>query len=136
MKELELEDRTIRREFYFVVREFMTTFEKDPGKNKSFLHYEEFRGLNLKQSLDDATRYYWERLDGAQSGSYFLKFASPEDFEMGKNAAFGIRLMFVVVETTLTGEYEDSFDLLGGEDSERQEGLEIYHHWAKQLGYE
>ena len=82
-------------EYFYLVREFVTTFLMDEGKNEPFCHEERFEGKDLLKCRAEAERYYWERLDGLEKGRYFLPFAAPKNFEFGKNAAFSITLSLV-----------------------------------------
>ncbi len=75
----------------------MTTFD-----NQSFDHTERFEPKS--QSLQDlktarayAVKYYNERLSGVGSGSatFYKPFAAPQDFVMGKHAAYSINLNLV-----------------------------------------
>ena len=135
MIKIEFEE-VIKREFYFMVSESVTTFERDPGKNEPFFHDEAFRGPDLIECARNATRHYWERLEGMSSRKYFLQFAAPSDFILGKNAAFSITMIFVVVEVTSKGQREQLYSLLGEERSETAEGWEVFRYWKKELGYE
>ena len=90
---------------FYRVHEFVTTFKKDPGKNDSFHHDEDFKNKNLLKSREAATQYYHKRLEGFEDGSYFLPFTGPDDFIDGENAAFTISLS--LVELLANGEEQE-----------------------------
>ena len=82
-------------EYFYRVWELVTTFGKDEGKNEPFSHTEEFKGDDLLKCKEQAEKYYLERLEGLEQGKYFLPFASPQNFQFGKNAAFSITVALV-----------------------------------------
>lgn len=82
-------------DYFYLVREHVTTFKMDKGKNESFSHEQKFEDKNLMKCKTDSEKYYWERLEGLERGKYFLEFAKPQNFEFGKNAAFSITLYLV-----------------------------------------
>jgi len=99
--------------YFYLVREWVSTFEKDEGKNECFIHEEKFKGNNLLKCKQEAENYYYHRLQGLEreGATYFLPFAGPKDFIEGKNAAFSIHLHLVeyynednLVEHILIGE--------------------------------
>lgn len=101
-------------EYFYKVREHVTTFEKDEGKNKPFSTEKDFKGSDLKKCKTEAEQYYFERLEGLENGKYFLPYAAPENFEFGKNAAFSITL--ALVEYYSSNDYYEH--ILIGEDEE------------------
>jgi len=101
--------------YFYVVTEYVTTFQMDDGKNEPYSHVTKFEGNNLMDCKYQAEQYYYERLNGLEKGKYFLPYATPQDFELGKNAAFSITLSFVeyytdneYFEHTLIGEDEET----------------------------
>jgi hypothetical protein len=109
--------------YYYQVDEFVTTFGKDPGKNKPFSHTEFFRHNDLHEARKCAFEYYKQRLNGFEkNGGYFLPFASPENFVEGKNSNYSITLYLVEVGETV-GEI---FHPIAGEDTDEvRESLEL-----------
>jgi len=84
-----------RPDYFYRVSEHVTTFGKDEGKNEGLSHEQDFKGKDLLKCKAEAEKYYWERLEGLEQGSYFSPFAAPQDFEFGKNAAFSITLSLI-----------------------------------------
>lgn len=109
--------------YHYQVEEFVTTFGKDPGKNKPFSHTEYFRNDDLKIARKEAMEYYKKRLEGFEkTGKYFLPFASAKNFVTGQNAAYSIFLHFVEVNDI----HEEIFHTIAGEDpDEVRESIEI-----------
>lgn len=81
--------------YFYKVFEYVTSFEKDKGKNKPFSHFENFKGKNLKECRKIATKHYFDRLKGLNNGKFFLPFETPKKFVLGKNSAFSIILFLV-----------------------------------------
>jgi hypothetical protein len=109
-------------QYFYKVFEFVTSFEKDKGKTKPFSHSENFKGRNIKQCRELATKYYFERLNGLNNGKFFLPFETPKKFVLGKNSVFSIILFLV--------EYynEDNYlehPILGEDEETTLEGKEI-----------
>ena len=95
---IELVNRNLEKaepQYFYLVSEFVTTFEMDEGKNKPLNHSKEFKGNDLHECKAKAEKYYWQRLKGLENGKYFLDFETPENFEFGKNAAFSITLSLI-----------------------------------------
>ena len=103
---------------FYRVHESVTTFKKDPGKNDSFHHDEDFKNKDLLKAKEAATQYYHKRLKGFESGSYFLPFAGPNDFIDGENAAFTICLSLV--------------ELLANEEEQEQEYILLPDHYEEE----
>lgn len=118
-------------DYFYLVEEFVTTFKMDEGKNDPFSHDQKFDGKNLLKCKTDAEKYYRQRLKGLEGGSYFLDFASPQDFKLGKNAAFSIVLSLVEYY------HEDNFimhPLLGEDEESIAESIEIEEAVLKEKG--
>lgn len=95
---IEFRNKNLERaepEYFYQVSEFVTTFEKDANKTKSFSHKEIFKDNDLLKARKEAMEYYNQRLQGFDNTSYVLPFASPADYETSKNAAFSISLSLV-----------------------------------------
>ncbi len=109
--------------YFYRVREYVSTMGKDPGKNEPIELTQDFGGYDLLQCRAEAIQWYNERGRGIEKrGGYFLPFASPQNFVMGKNALFSIDLYFV--------EYYDDdnyteYNLLGDSESEIEESREL-----------
>ena len=119
-------------DYFYLVREFVTTFEKDEGKNEPFSHEQKFEGKDLLKCKTEAEKYYWERRDGLEQGKYFLEFAAPQNFEFGKNAAFSITLSLVEYYT------DDNFyehPLIGEDEETTAESIEIETAVLTDKGY-
>ncbi len=122
---IELFNRNLEKtepEYYYIVRQFVTTFGEDEGKNEPFETEDKFVGNDLMKCKTDAEKFYWEKLKGLSKSKYFLEFASPKDFVLGENAAFSINLLLVEY-------YSDDFsielDLIGEDDSEENQEIEM-----------
>jgi len=118
-------------DYFYLVEEYVTTFEMDKGKNEPFWHDQKFEGKNLLKCRIDAEKYYWQRLIGLEQGRYFLEFAAPKDFKLGENAAYSLVLSLV--------EYynEDNFmvhSLLGEDERTITESIEIEQAVLKEKG--
>ncbi len=108
----------------------VTTFGADPGKNEPFYHSEDFECTNLLVAREKAINWFKQTIAGLKrEGKYFLPFASPEDFIMGKNAAFSVVVSLVICQ----GVNEDEFDLLGTDDGTMEDTLELEDMILKQL---
>jgi hypothetical protein len=119
-------------DYFYLVREHVTTFKMDIGENDSFTHEQKFEGKNLLKSKTEAERYYWNRLNGLVEGKYFLEFASPQNFVFGENAALSVVLSLVEYYT------EDEFfehPLIGESDETIAESVEIETAVLKSQGY-
>ena len=81
--------------YFYRVEEFGTSFKADPGKNEPLSFTKDFKGGNPILQREEANKYYKERLEGFKSASYFLPFAGPRDFIMGKNSAISLCLSLV-----------------------------------------
>lgn len=81
--------------YYYLVSEFVTTFSADPAQSKPFSHDTIFNKEDLLKSREEAFSYYHTQLLASQQGKYALPFESPQDFELGKHAAFSISIYFV-----------------------------------------
>lgn len=109
-------------QYFYKVLEFVTSFEKDKGKNKPFSHYENFKGKNLKECRKLATKHYFERLNGLNNGKFFLPFETPKKFVLGKNSAFSI-VLFLVEYYSKDNYFEHP--ILGEDAETTAEGKEI-----------
>jgi|SRR5690554_3397383 len=122
---IELVNRNLEKtepDYFYRVCEFVTTFGADEGKNEPFSHIEDFKGNDLHECKAKAEKYYWERLEGLGGGKYFLPFAAPENFVLGKNAAFSITLS--LVEYYNDSEYSE-YPLIGEDDDTAADSREI-----------
>ena len=119
-------------DYFYLVREFVTTFRMDEGKNEPFSHKQKFEGKDLLKCKTEAEKYYWERLDGLEQSKYFLEFAAPKNFEYGKNAAFSITLSLVEYYTA-----DNLFEhpLIGADDETTAESREIERAVLTEKGY-
>lgn len=132
MQFLNTDYRKSEPDYFYLVREFVTTFGMDEGKHHSFSHKQKFEGKNLLQCRADAIKYYNERLQGLErEGKYFLPFAAPENFTMGSNAAFSITLSFVEY---YSDEECDEHVLIGEDDQTTAESREIELAVLKEKG--
>ena len=131
---VEFINKNLRRpdpSYYYLVREFVTTFGADQGNNEPFTHEEKFEGRDLLKCRSDAREYYMIRLNGIENNKYFLPFAAPSDFEMGKNAAISITLALVEYYS------EDNYfehPLMGEDDRTTSESREIETAVLKEKG--
>lgn len=115
---IEFRNRNLEKtepDYFYLVREFVTTFQMDENKNEPFTHEQKFDGKDLLKCKTEAEKYYWERRYGLENSKYFLEFAVPENFEFGKNAAFSITLSLVeyytddeYYEHTIIGEDDET----------------------------
>lgn len=80
--------------YFYLVDEYMTTFGIDKNRSDVFSTEKIFKG-NLKEARAKAFAYYYERKEGAKNNSYHLPFASPDEFEFGKHAAYSLRVNLV-----------------------------------------
>ena len=120
-------------DYFYLVREFVTSFQMDEGKNEPFSHEQKFEGKDLLKCKTEAEKYYWERLDGfKKGGKYFLPFAAPQNFEFGKNAAFSITLS--LVEYYTDDKYFE-YPLIGEDEETTAESIEIETAVLKSKGY-
>lgn len=119
-------------DYFYRVSELVTTFKADPGKNEAFDHTEEFKGNDLLKCKTEAEKYYWERFEGLEDGRYFLPFAAPKDFEIGKNSAFSITLSLVEYYNE---DYQYEHILIGEDEKTVSEGNEIEMLVLKEKGY-
>ena len=105
----------IEPDYFYRVFENLTTFKADKGKNEPFTHTENFKGRDLLECKRKAEKYFYERSNGFQNNSYFLPFASPNNFEIGKNSVFTLILSFV---EHYDEDYEIEHPLIGGEEED------------------
>ncbi len=112
-------------QYYFLVREFITTFKCDENQTEPIEYFKEFKKEDFNYSYIDAynaaVEYFNQRLEGMGSATYFLPFAGPKEFVRGKNAAFSLDLLICVVEPNES--YE--LDLSGSDERETEEALEL-----------
>ena len=110
----------------------VTTFGADPGKHESYCHEEIFESENLLDARINAVEYYYQTLMGLmrEGNKYFLPFAGPDEFELGKHAAFSLYLFFIHT----WGDMVDEYCLLGGEEDEMVETRENEKFIFNQLG--
>lgn len=107
---------------YLLVHEFVTCFEQDSNATKAYNHTEKFDTQNLAEDEHNAIMYYYKRLTQPPK-SYFLPIATPQDFEMGKNAAWTVYITLAVEHMDGT---EDEIPFLGYfSDEECEEGQEF-----------
>src|SRR5215813_832315 len=123
---VEFTNRNLRKtepDYFYLVREYVTTFGKDKGKREPYVHKQTFKNNDLLKCRAEAEKYYYERLKGLEEGAtYFLPFAAPKDFVLGENAAFSITLSFVEYYNE-DEEYE--YDLVGQDEGTIAESREI-----------
>lgn len=119
-------------DYFYLVREFVTTFQMDENTNEPFTHEQKFDGRDLLKCKTEAEKYYKERRNGLENSKYFLDFAAPQNFEFGKNAAFSITLSLVEYYTD-----DDYFEhIIMGEDEETTtESKEIEKAVLKEKGF-
>ncbi len=119
-------------DYFYLVREYVTTFKMDEGKNEPFSNEQKFEGKDLLKCKTEAEKYYWERLNGLEQGKYFLEFAAPQNFEFGKNAAFSITISLVEYYTD-----DNLFEhpLIGEDDETTAESREIETAVLTEKGY-
>ena len=131
---IELVNRNLEKtepDYFYLVRELVTTFGMDESKSESFSHEKKFEGKNLLKCKNDAEKYYWERLNGLEQSKYFLPFAAPQNFKFGKNAAFSITLSLVEY---YTDDYFIEHTLIGEDDETTTESIEIETSVLKSKG--
>jgi hypothetical protein len=95
---IEFRNRNLEKtepDYFYLVQEYVTTFQMDEGKNEPFSHEQKFEGKDLLKCKTEAEKCYWEKLGGLAQRQYFLPFAAPQNFECGKNAAFSVTLILV-----------------------------------------
>jgi hypothetical protein len=109
-------------DYFYLVKEYVTTFGKDEGKNEPFSHERIFDGKDLIKCKTAAEKYYYEKLAGLEQTKYFLEFESPSNFVSGKNAAFNITLYLIEYYTK---EYFLEHALIGEDDQTMAESREI-----------
>ena len=108
-------------EYFYRVTQFATTFSADEGKNEPFSHEQEFKGPNLLHCRNNAADFHNDRMEAFLNSKYFLPYASPENFELGKHAAFSIDLYLVVRD----GKEEEDYCLTDrSQDSEENLKME------------
>lgn len=94
---IEFRDKNAKNEpdYFYEVSFTVTTGEGDEGK--SFSHVEKFEGRDLKKCRKAAEAYYYEKMTGFENGTakFFLPYAAPEEFELGKNATHSIELSLI-----------------------------------------
>lgn len=118
-------------DYFYLVWEYVTTFQMDEGKNKPYSHKQKFEGKDLLKCKTEAEKYYRERLDDLENGKYFLELETPQIFEFGKNSAFSITLSLI--------EFYDDDDfiehpLIGEDDETTAESIEIERAVLKSKG--
>ena len=100
----------------------VSTFGADPGKNEPFVHTVDFEESDPLVARGKALTWYKFTIEGLErEGKYFLPFASPEDFVLGKHAMYCVVVSFVICN----GSDEDEYDLLGTDEQTMQDTLEI-----------
>lgn len=100
----------------------VTTFGKDPNKTEPFSYSIDFDNPQLDKAREEGIKWYQETIQGLErEGKYFLPFASPDEFELGKHAAYSVSLS--LVETYGQEEYE--YDLLGTDEDTMNETIEM-----------
>ena len=115
----------MNKEIFYRVASFVTTFEQSTTHHSSLEDNHDFP-VNPFMSHDEiqmvrqqAMDFYREKLSALGDGKFELPFATPSNFEMNENAAFG--LTFSIVELY---EDEEEFEwyLAGEEDELLEEG--------------
>ena len=110
----------------------VTTFGADPGKHDSFSHTEYFNDDNLLEARAKAIQCYYDTLKGLKNeGKYFLPFASPTDFIMGQHAAYSLAVFMIHTY----GDDIEEYALLGWDNDENEDTLEMEHMIFEQLGF-
>ncbi|MEJ7736368.1 MAG: hypothetical protein WKF97_02985 [Chitinophagaceae bacterium] len=109
-------------EFFYRVVEYVTTFEKDPAKNKPFEHTTDFREPDLLKLKLEATQFYNEREQGLNDARYFLPYAAKKDLALGQDAAFSITLCLVEY---YNDDYYFEHPLMGDDEEDEAESREI-----------
>lgn len=99
-----------------------TTFEADPAKTENISSVEEFDGPDLYAARSRALHRYREigkNLD--KESGFILPYANSDEFELGKHAA--VLVLVTLVEISGPEEYE--YTLIGGDEMELEEALEM-----------
>lgn len=100
----------------------VTTFGEDPGHHDPYYHTEDFEDPNPLIARSKALSWYKHTIAGLErEGRYFLPFASPDEFVLGKNAAYTVMVSFVICN----GSDEDEYDLLGTDERTMNDTLEL-----------
>jgi hypothetical protein len=100
----------------------VTTFGKDPNQSEPFSYTIDFDNAELIEARREGIKWFEETIQGIQrEGKYFLPYASPEEFELGKHAAYSVILSLVEI----CGKEEYEYDLLGTDIQTMHDTLEI-----------
>jgi hypothetical protein len=92
MKKAVLKTELGIEKFHYEVEIFISTF----GAYESYSHTEEFADENLKKAKFQALKRAQElELILKQQGMFFLPFASPDEFILGKNACYSISVSLI-----------------------------------------
>ncbi len=82
---------------YYVVSEYLSTFDKSTGQNIPFSNQRRFEENDLTKCKTDALNFYHQRCRGIENeGSYSLPLEKPENIKLGINAAYAISVKLVV----------------------------------------
>lgn len=121
--------------YFYQVHEHVTTFGGDKGNNEGISETRNFEGKDLGICRKEAIDYYTSRKYNLENNcTYFLPFASPENFKFGENAAYSISIALIVGEFVV-GEYVEFDYFIGGEDEEEVlEGMERERIIFEELG--
>jgi hypothetical protein len=101
---------------------FVTTFGKDPKQSEPFSYTIDFDNPSLCEAKKEGIKWYQETMTGIErEGKYFLPYATPDEFVLGKHAAFTVTLSLVEI----CGNQEDEYTLLGTDLQTMQNTIEI-----------
>ena len=100
----------------------VTTYGMDPNKTEPYSVTVEFEHPNLFDARREGIEWFKETVNGLDAiGQYFLPFAGPNEFVLGKNAAYSVCLS--LVEIYDGDEYE--YELLGTDMDTMNDTLEL-----------
>src|SRR4051794_22767564 len=90
-------DKLFGVKLYYVGEQFMKTLDKEPDQQQSFSHNEVFDTGSLAECRSKAIAYYIEMYENFRAGkaTYVRPFARPDNYELGKHAAYSISLLFI-----------------------------------------
>jgi hypothetical protein len=106
---------------FYKVSEHLTTFGGDENKTEPLDSGKEFKGSSLLKCAREATAYYYKRWAEIEKSDHILPFASPQNFEYGKNSAYLLTLSLVCYYSE-----DDQIEhfLLGSDNSDTREAEE------------
>ena len=100
----------------------VTTFGMDPNQTEPYSVTVEFEHPNLDDARNAGIEWFKETVKGLDAiGRYFLPFAGPNEFVLGKNAAYSVSLSLVEIYDEVEYEYE----LLGTDMDTMNDKLEL-----------